>query len=269
MRDRTGRPSTWTVQVRYASCRLKVQQRPLSLRKCPALVPVKFFKLGQGADQAAGMPPAAERRVTGTEERSMTSVNSRTANHPIDSLFLMRWSPRAFTGEEIPEATLFTLLEAARWAPSSYNSQPWRFLFSKKDSRSWPTFVRLLSESNQSWAKNASALLIVVSKKTFVPPGQDAAVASRTHSFDAGAAWAHLALQASLLGWHAHAMAGFDIDRTRTELSVPDDYRIEAAIAIGRRGDKSTLPERLQTREAPNGRRPLAETVLEGGFPVG
>jgi nitroreductase len=197
----------------------------------------------------------------------MTTSNSRTADHPIDPLFLARWSPRAFTGEPIPEETLLTFLEAARWAPSSYNSQPWRFLFAKAGSRSWPIFLGLLNEYNQSWAKQASALLIVVSKKTFVPPGKEMAITSHTHSFDAGAAWANLALQASLLGWYAHAMAGFDVDRTRVELNVPDDHRVEAAVAIGRLGEKSTLPARLQAMEAPNGRRPLSEMVLEGGFP--
>ena len=197
----------------------------------------------------------------------MTTANSRTADHPIAALFLERWSPRAFNGEAIADDTFLTLLEAARWAPSSYNSQPWRFLYSKRDSDSWPKFLALLSERNQSWAKNAAALLVVVSKQTFVPPGQQEPIVSRTHSFDTGAAWANLALQASLAGWHTHAMAGFDVDRARTVLNVPDDCRVEAAIAIGRLGDRSCLPEDLQAREKPNGRRPLSETAMEGGFP--
>jgi nitroreductase len=197
----------------------------------------------------------------------MTTANSRTADHPIAALFLERWSPRAFTGEAIADHALLTLFEAARWAPSSYNSQPWRFLYCKRESHSWPKFLALLSERNQSWAKNAAALLILVSKQTFVPPGQQQPIVSRSHSFDTGAAWANLALQASLAGWHTHAMAGFDVDRARTVLNVPDDYRVEAAVAIGRLGDKSNLPERLRAMENPNGRRPLSETVLEGGFP--
>jgi nitroreductase len=198
----------------------------------------------------------------------MTTANSRTADHPIAPLFLERWSPRAFNGEAIPDQVLLTLLEAARWAPSSYNSQPWRFLYSKRGSHSWLKFLALLSARNQSWAKNAAALLIVVSKQTFVPPGQQQPVVSRTHSFDTGAAWANLALQASLAGWHTHAMAGFDVDRARTTLNVPDDYRVEAAVAIGRLGDKSSLPEAFRALENPNGRRPLSESVLEGGFPL-
>jgi nitroreductase len=196
----------------------------------------------------------------------MTSANNRTAEHPIAPLFLERWSPRAFTGEEIPDSVLFTLFEAARWAPSSYNSQPWRFLYAKRGSGAWPQFLGLLNEYNQSWAKNASALVIVVSKATFVPPGKDAPIISHSHSFDAGAAWGILALQASLSGWAAHAMAGFDIDRARVELKVPDDHRVEAAVAIGRCAHKSILPESLQVREVPSGRVPLSVTVLEGGF---
>jgi nitroreductase len=196
----------------------------------------------------------------------MTTANSRTADHPIAALFLERWSPRAFNGEAIADHALLTLFEAARWAPSCYNSQPWRFLYSKRGSDSWPKFLALLNERNQSWAKNAAALLIVVSKRTLVPPGQQQPIVSHTHSFDAGAAWAYLALQASLAGWHTHGMVGFDVDRARTVLNVPDDYRVEAAIAIGRLGDKSSLPENLQARENPSGRRPLSEIVLEGGF---
>lgn len=197
----------------------------------------------------------------------MTQSNSRTADHPIAALFLNRWSPRAFTGEAITDETLFTLLEAARWAPSSYNSQPWRFLYAKRGSTPWPTFLGLLSERNQSWAKNASVLIVAVSKKAFTPPGKDAPVMSYSHSFDAGAAWANLALQASLAGWHAHAMAGFDVERAQTDLNVTDDYRVEAVIAVGRLGDKMDLPEGLRAAENPNGRRPLAESILEGGFP--
>ncbi len=197
----------------------------------------------------------------------MTQANSRTADHPIAALFLNRWSPRAFSAEAITDATLLTLLEAARWAPSSYNSQPWRFLYAKRGSRPWPTFLGLLSERNQSWAKNAAVLLVAISKKSFTPPGRDAPTASYSHSFDAGAAWANLALQASLAGWHAHAMAGFDVDRARTELNVPDDCRVEAVIAVGKLGDKADLPETLQAAEHPNSRRPLAETIIEGGYP--
>ena len=198
----------------------------------------------------------------------MTKANSRTADHPIDSLFLERWSPRAFTSEPISPHDLFTLLEAARWAPSSFNSQPWRFLYARRDTEPWPKFLGLLSDYNQSWAKAAAALLILVSKTTLLPRGADKEMPSPTHSLDAGAAWANLALQATKSGWAAHGMAGFDGPRTVIELGVPSNFRVEAAIAIGRPGDKSLLPESLRAREQPSDRVPLSQLVSEGRFPT-
>ncbi len=196
----------------------------------------------------------------------MTDANARHADHPIDPLFLERWSPRAFTGEAIPEGELMTLFEAARWAPSSYNSQPWRFLYARRDTPAWPKFLGLLNEFNQSWAKNAAALVFLASNSLMTPPGSDKAVPSRTHSFDAGSAWMALALQATRSGWQAHGMVGADFERAFAELGVPHGYRVEAAIAVGRRGDPSMLPEPLRAREAPNDRLPLDRTVMEGGF---
>jgi nitroreductase len=199
----------------------------------------------------------------------MTTTNGRTADHPIDELFLTRWSPRAFTGEAIPQATLDTIFEAARWAPSSYNSQPWRFLYARRDTPHWEKFLGLLNEFNQSWAKAAAALVIVVSRSTMLPPGADKEIPSHSHSFDAGAAWAQLALQATRSGWHAHAMVGFDRDRAFAVLAVPEGYRVEAAIAIGRLGPKTLLPEALAAREVPSPRKPLADIAFEGGFKKG
>lgn len=199
----------------------------------------------------------------------MTMANSRAADHPIDALFLERWSPRAFTAEPISEEALMILFEAARWAPSSYNSQPWRFLYARRGTEHWPRFLNLLNAFNQSWAKNAAALIILVSKRTLLPSGADKEVDSHTHSLDAGAAWGHLALQATRLGWAAHGMAGFDVPRAAAELGVPPGYRVEAAIAIGKPGDKALLPEALQVREKPSGRLPLSQLVSEGRFAAG
>jgi nitroreductase len=199
----------------------------------------------------------------------MTTHSTRTADHEIEPVFLQRWSPRAFTGEAIPHAEFFRILEAARWAPSSYNSQPWRFLYALRDTPHWAQFLGLLTEFNRSWAANAAALVFIVSKSTMRPPGADADVPSYSHSFDAGAAWAHLALQATFMGWHVHGMVGFDHERAFSELHVPAGYRVEAAVAIGRLGDKSMLPEMLQEREVPSPRQPLSSTAFEGGFPAG
>ncbi len=197
----------------------------------------------------------------------MNKANSRSADHPIETFFLERWSPRAFTGEAIPDADLHTMFEAARWAPSSFNSQPWRFLYAKHGTPAFAKFLGLLVEGNQSWAKNGSVLIIALSKKTFTPPGKTEGMAMNSHSFDAGAAWGYLALQASRMGYASHGMTGFDIPRAAKELNVPDDYRVEVAIAIGRMADKSILPEPLRERETPNSRHPQAAFVFEGEFP--
>jgi nitroreductase len=195
----------------------------------------------------------------------MTSFLTRTSDHEIEPFILQRWSPRAFTGEAMPHEELLRIFEAARWAPSSYNAQPWRFLYAHRDTPAWPKFLGLLIEFNQSWAHRAAVLLIAVSKKKMGPEGN---TLNHSHSFDCGAAWNNLALQATAQGWHAHAMVGFDIPRAAIELGVPDEYRVEAAIAIGRQGDKSTLPEPLQAREAPNQREKVASFAFEGGFPA-
>ncbi len=195
------------------------------------------------------------------------AVTARIPDYPINSLFLQRWSPRAFTRESISEQELLTMFEAARWAPSCFNSQPWRFLYARRDTPSWDKFLSLLIEYNQNWAQNASALIIVVSNTMLKEPKTGEWIPSHSHSFDAGAAWAHLGLQATLSGWRAHGMAGFDMERARIELNVPDNFRIEAAIAIGRQGEKSTLEEKLQKREKPSEREALSTIALEGGFP--
>ncbi len=123
-------------------------------------------------------------------------TEKRKADYPIDSLFLDRWSPRAMSGESITDEELFTLFEAARWAPSSYNGQPWRMLYAKRETAHWPRFLELLVEFNQTWAKNAAALVVFISKTTFDHNGEPAA----THSFDTGAAWENFALQGALRG---------------------------------------------------------------------
>ena len=196
----------------------------------------------------------------------MTSFEGRTADHPILPLFLERWSPRAFTGQPMDEATLMTIFEAARWAPSSYNSQPWRFVYAHRDTPGWEKLFGLLMGGNPGWAKNAAVLIVMASKLTMAPRGEE--MESYSHSYDAGAAWQNLALQATALGWHAHGMVGFDMKRAATELNIPDGYRVEAAIAIGKRGDRAILPETFQAMEQPNGRNPIGSFAFEGVFPA-
>jgi nitroreductase len=183
----------------------------------------------------------------------------RKADHPIDNIFLDRWSPRAMSGGEIPEADLMSLFEAARWAPSSNNNQPLRILYARRNTEHWPLFFNLLADSNQIWAGQAAALLVMVSKNTF-----DSGKPSRTHSYDAGAAWENLALQGSLKGYVVHGMQGFDYELARSSLNIPDGFTVEAMAAIGLPGNKDALPDYLREREAPNDRRKLPETVFEG-----
>jgi nitroreductase len=189
----------------------------------------------------------------------------RKADHPIDNIFLDRWSPRSMSGGEINETDLMSLFEAARWAPSSNNNQPWRILYGRRNTEHWPLFFNLLADSNKIWAGAAAALLVMVSKNTF-----DSGKPSRTHSYDAGAAWENLALQGSLKGYVIHGMQGFDYELARSSLNIPDEFTVEAMAAIGMPGNKEDLPDYLRERESPNGRRKLTETVFEGpwGAPV-
>ena len=184
----------------------------------------------------------------------------RKADHPIDPLFLDRWSPRAMSGDAISQADLMTLLEAARWAPSSFNNQPWRILYARRDTPHWTAFFDLLVDANKSWVSKAGALLLFVSKTTFDHNNKP----SVTHSFDCGAAWQNLALQGWRLGLVVHGMQGFDYDKARTALKIPDGYLVEAMVAVGKPGDPNELPEKVREKEAPNDRRPLSQTACEG-----
>lgn len=193
---------------------------------------------------------------------------TRSTTRPVAPQFLDRWSPRAFDGSAIDAETLLTLFDAARWAPSAYNYQPWRFAYALRGDAHWETLLGLLLPFNAGWAGSASALVYVLSDRLITAPGGTEATPATTASFDAGAAWAQLALQAHLLGLHSHAMAGFDHARAPQVLGAGDRYKVEAAIAIGRIADKSTLPEALQSRETPSPRKPVEELAFPGRLPA-
>jgi nitroreductase len=181
-------------------------------------------------------------------------------------LILERWSPRAFDGRPVPDADLAAIFEAGRWAPSAFNAQPWRFVYARPGDVDWGRLLGLLIPYNQSWATRAGALVFICSDTLMSGKPDQPPQPSHSHSFDAGAAWAMMALQATHLGYHAHGMSGVDFERARLELAVPDRFRLEAAVAIGRRAEISVLPEALQSREAPSGRRPLSELVFHARF---
>ena len=188
--------------------------------------------------------------------------NPRQAEHNINSIFVNRWSPRSMTGEEIDNDVLMSLFEAARWAPSSFNNQPWRFIYAKKTSSEWTKFLDLLVEGNKIWAKEAGVLVVVISRKNFEYNEKP----SITHQFDTGAAWENLALEASIRGIVTHGMEGFDYQKAREDLKIPDIFDVMAMIAIGKKGSGENLSLKLQQMEQPNDRKPLKEIIMEGSF---
>ena len=186
----------------------------------------------------------------------------RTPDRPIDPLFIDRWSPRAMSGEPITREELFTLFEAARWAPSSGNSQPWRMLYAHRDSEHWPRFFGLLAEGNKTWCVHAAVLVVFVSQT--LRAGSDRVLP--THSYDTGSAWMSLAYQGWISGYVVHGMAGFDYDRARSELGVPSDFQVNAMCAIGHPGPLENLPEPLRLRETPSPRKKVEEFAFEGSW---
>jgi nitroreductase len=186
----------------------------------------------------------------------------RTADHPIESLFLRRWSPRAMSGEPVTAAELARLFEAARWAPSTYNEQEWRFRYAHRGTAHWATFLGLLVEANRAWCGEAGVLAVVFARTTFTRNGKPNPV----HLFDCGAAFENLALQGASMGLVVHGMAGFDWQRAASELHAPPEHVPAAMFAVGRPGDPAKLPPELREREVPSGRKPIAATAGEGPF---
>ena len=185
---------------------------------------------------------------------------SRKSTYQINPLILNRWSPRSMTGEELDNEEIMSLFEAARWAPSSYNNQPWRFIYAKRNTEHWDRLFNLLAEGNRAWAKNSALLVVVISRKNFEYNEKPA----RTHQFDTGSAWENLALEAFSRGIVAHGMQGFDYDKARIDLEIPIDFEVMAMIAIGKKGSRDNLSPELQEKEKLNDRKPLKDIVMEG-----
>lgn len=195
-------------------------------------------------------------------KENLEKTFERKSTFKINPIILNRWSPRSMTGEELDEGTILSLFEAARWAPSSFNNQPWRFIYAKRNTKYWDKLFVLLAEPNKVWAKDAALLVVVISNKNFEYNGKF----SITHQYDVGAAWENLALEATTRGLVAHGMQGFDYEKTRENLEIPEDFDVMAMIAIGKRGPKENLPPNLQEKENPTDRKPLNEIVMEGSF---
>lgn len=189
-------------------------------------------------------------------------LHHRKSDYPVEQQFLRRWSPRALSGAPVKPFDLMTLFEAARWAPSTYNEQEWRFVYAHRDTPQWEKIFDLLYDPNKAWCKDAGVLCVVISKKTFTKNGKPNPV----HTFDAGSAFMSLSLQAAHMGLVVHGMAGFDYEKAAKDLGVPDDYKVEAMFAVGHPGDVSKLAKEMADIEKPSPRKPVSEIVREGTF---
>ena len=189
-----------------------------------------------------------------------TGLSARESEYPVHDLIRGRWSPRAMSGERLSNTELFRLFEAAKWAPSAYNEQPWRILYVLRDTPEWKLFFDLFVEFNQSWIVNAGALILFLSRKTSSHNGAPL----QTSSFDTGAAWQNLAIEGVSQDLVVHAMQGFDYERARKDLGIPDFMKVEAMVAVGKPAPIDKLPQALREKEKPSNRRPLSKTVAQG-----
>jgi nitroreductase len=185
--------------------------------------------------------------------------------YPIHDLLMRRWSPRAFAERPVEPDTLRSLFEASRWAPSSNNEQPWRFLVASKESKAdWDRLFACLVEGNQKWAHRAPVLMLSVARLKFGDGSPN-----RHAFYDTGMAVENLVIQATALGLFIHQMAGFRVDQARVECKIPDGYEPVAMIAVGYPGDPATLPDYLRERELkPRERNSISEFVFSGSWGI-
>jgi nitroreductase len=181
-------------------------------------------------------------------------------DHPVHEIIRERWSPRAFSDQPVSPETLRSLFEAARWAPSSNNEQPWAFIVGTKgDSGTFDKILGALVEFNQAWAKQAPVLAIAVSEMAFARGGKP----NRNAFYDTGAAVSQLTTEATTRSLFVHQMAGFDPHKAIEAFTIPNGWEPIAAFVIGYPGEPETLPDSLRERElAPRKRKPLTEFVM-------
>ncbi|MCB9475409.1 MAG: nitroreductase family protein [Deltaproteobacteria bacterium] len=186
--------------------------------------------------------------------------NPRKTETNVDRLFVDRWSPRSFDSTPIPEEDLKTIFEAARWAPSCFNEQPWTFFYAT-DGPDREAFNSVLNKFNREWTAGAPLLGFSATRRFFEKNGKPNTAAEH----DLGAAWISFTFQARMMGYYTHAMAGFDHDKVYDVLNLSrDKWVVVAAFVIGKRGPKEALNEDLQQSESPNERKPLAEVMHKG-----
>jgi len=201
--------------------------------------------------------------ITAPSLPSVPAGKYADTNSDVHELFRVRWSPRSFSSREVPDEVLETILDAGHWAPSSFNEQPWRFVVAKKeDTEAFQTLLSVLMPFNQSWAKNASVLILTAARGNFSHNETPNAYALH----DAGAALAYIMLQATASGLHSHAMAGFDQAKAREVLGIPPEFHVGAVVAIGYLDSHDKLPnDQMKKQElAARTRKPLSEIAFKG-----
>lgn len=204
---------------------------------------------------------------TVTVQKSTSPTITRRADHAIDPLFLKRQSRydlhRTLTPTQMKEK-LMICLEAARWSASGGNGQPWRFIYAVHGTKSWDNLFGLIYPGNNTWAKNAGALVVVISRTTKEHNGKP----SKSHSFETGLAVSNLFIQATQLGLIAHPIGGFDAEKAYKELNIPSEYAIEIMVVIGEAASSQHSTKEFAARDSkPSQRKPLAAIAFEGEMP--
>ncbi len=190
---------------------------------------------------------AKEKTVTKLTTKQLAQSLDRVTQFPANSLFVNRWSPRQFDQNPVEVQDLMTMFEAARWTPSAYNLQPWRFVYSLRNDTYWNRFIECLDPFNQKWASHAGAVVFLLSKTVYQSNGADKF--APTHSFDSGAAWMQFTLQANLLGYHTRGIGGVDKVAVRNLVGASEKYVVQIAIAIGKT-DQSVLTQSAPLAES-------------------
>jgi nitroreductase len=194
-----------------------------------------------------------------TNLESIEQVKHAPSADGVLEIILKRWSPRAYSDKAVSAEVLKGVFQAARWAASSYNEQPWRFLVGRRGDETYKKILDSLVEFNQGWAKSAPVLILSAAKKVFSHSGDP----NRFGLHDTGAATAYIALQATAFGLHTHSMAGLDPEKARKAFNIPAEFEVGSVTTLGYLGDPDTLPDQIKQQEiAPRQRKPLAEIVF-------
>lgn len=188
-------------------------------------------------------------------------------DHDIDPIFAKCWLAGPVVESSISESELMQLLEAARWAPSSFNYQPWRFLYAFRDTTDFNTFGDLLSDAGKNWSKFASAVILVLSDTRVMRPNADQPITSYTNAFDAGMAFGQMALQAADMGLYAHPIQDLNHGNVRRGLRLPEFLQLHCAVAVCRRAAEGQMSGR-QITDGPADRLPVGDFVAAGEMPA-